>query len=157
MMDQMDQMEQYDYGGEDMQESPEMEDYGEEGEEAMEDVQGESYQKQNTHPYPKPYNHEDNAALEQRLEQIKHNIKSHNSKHLQSQQNPDSLAMSVNEHDEIMRHREKLASIQESQNKRRAEMVQSNYTYNNETPFNGEKSKEMIEFELSEASPVRKS
>lgn len=33
----------------------------------------------------------------------------------------------------------------------------SNYTYNNETPFNGEKSKEMIEFELSEASPVRKS
>lgn len=36
-------------------------------------------------------------------------------------------------------------------------MIQSNYTNNNETPFNGEKSKEMIEFELSEASPVRKS
>ena len=66
--------------------------------------------------------------------------------------------MSVNEQDEMIRHRDKLASIQESQNARHrgAEMVQSNYTYN-ETPFNGEKSKEMIEFELSEASPVRKS
>jgi hypothetical protein len=64
--------------------------------------------------------------------------------------------MSINEQEEMMKHREKLASIQESQNQRRAEMVQSSYTYN-ETPFNGEKSKEMIEFELSEASPVRKS
>jgi hypothetical protein len=27
----------------------------------------------------------------------------------------------------------------------------------NGTPFNGEKSKEMIEFDLSEASPIRKS
>jgi len=28
---------------------------------------------------------------------------------------------------------------------------------NGTTPFNGEKSKEMIEFDLSEASPIRKS
>lgn len=34
-------------------------------------------------------------------------------------------------------------------------MVQSGVT--NGTPFNGEKSKEMIEFDLSEASPIRNS
>jgi hypothetical protein len=75
MMDQGEDQGEYGaerYEAEEMQESPDM-DYGEEDEEerehAMEDDQGESFHKQNTHPYPKPYtqqpySHEDDSGLE---------------------------------------------------------------------------------------------
>lgn len=53
------------------------------------DNQRESFHKQNQHPYPKPYakqqyQHEDNAGLEDRLEQIKQNLKNNNSSYNQS-------------------------------------------------------------------------
>lgn len=131
---------------------------GESPEQQMDEDQEEyqSFQKQNQYPYPKQYEQmEHDQALEIRLEQIKNNIKNKPFKHNEGMDSQGS----VERMDEIIRQqRKKLESIQESQI-RNQHLLQSNYTnnHNSGTPFNGEKSKEMIEFELSEASPVRKS
>ena len=97
------------------------------------------------------HQNEDDELLEDRLEQIKNNIK-------YQQKGAQKTEQSIEKLEDVLNHqRKKLESIQDSQNQRASQLVMSNYSKTNGTPFNGEKSKEMIEFELSEASPIRKS
>ena len=81
----------------------------------------------------------------------------------QSQNSANSKNQSIDRLEDVLKaQREKLDQIQNSQGYRNTRGIQSQSQYrtgDSATPgnFNGERSKEMIEFDLSEASPQRKS
>ena len=149
MMGEYDDQEGESPDGEDMMMGEE-DDYGEE-----------SAKQSNANPYPKQ---NPNAGLEQRLEQIKNNIKTQKNETLgQSNQSLNSKEQSIDRLEDVLKaQREKLDSIQNSQGYRNTKAIHSQSQYrtgDSQTPnqFNGQQSKEMIEFDLSEASPIRKS